>query len=156
MEYQKVGASDGMGTVIADNAAMFHRIAELEAQLAACQQEIAEYKSIIEEAQKQEPFLYVYNTNAEHRELEYQVIAKEHQNDPDVIKLYRAPIPAQQSPVVPEGWQLVPIEPTKKMIKDGAWREYYEESSNSLIVDDDDVISVWKDMLAAAPKPEGD
>lgn len=77
-------------------------IESIESELSKCQRELAEqtrlveeYKRLVDEAQKQEPFLYVYNTNAEHRELEYQVIAKEHQNDPDVIKLYRAPIPAQ-------------------------------------------------------------
>lgn len=59
MKYQKVGASDGMGTVIADNAAMFHRIAELEAQLVACQQELAECKRIIEEARKQWPVAWL-------------------------------------------------------------------------------------------------
>lgn len=49
------------------------------------------------------------------------------------------------------GWKLVPTKPTDKMIASGAWHEYYEESSNRLMVDDEDVISVWESMLSSAP-----
>jgi hypothetical protein len=53
----------------------------------------------------------------------------------DPLYLHPAPIP--------EGWQLVPKEPTENMIKLGAYAERYSG-----------VYGIYKDMLAAAPKPE--
>ena len=45
--------------------------------------------------------------------------------------------------VVPEGWQLVPVEPTEAMIS-------YVIDAGSF--DEDDVAYFWYSMLAAAPK----
>jgi hypothetical protein len=57
------------------------------------------------------------------------------------VKLYTAPIP----PVVPEGWKLVPIEPTTEMInagmRVGAYGGYSERDC-------------YTTMLAAAPTPK--
>jgi len=46
-------------------------------------------------------------------------------------------------PVVPEGWALVPIDATMDMLKEGAKQNMRHEPFQS----------VWKAMLAAAPKP---
>ena len=56
---------------------------------------------------------------------------------PDGTLLYLHPAP------IPEGWQLVPKEPTENMIKLGAYAERYSG-----------VYGIYKAMLAAAPKPE--
>lgn len=55
--------------------------------------------------------------------------------------IYAAPQPAQRAPAVPEGWQLVPEEPTHEMLSAGAGSKYEKRARN-----------VWRDMLAAAPK----
>lgn len=57
---------------------------------------------------------------------------------------------------VPDGWKLVPIEPTKEMLDAGRWWNLYEESSRSYAVDDDEVISTWTEMINAAPAPKGE
>lgn len=57
-------------------------------------------------------------------------------------KLYAAPIP----PAVPEGWKLVPIEPTQEMIK-AAMEEYTKDEWRRCE-------SCYADMLAAAPTPK--
>ena len=48
-------------------------------------------------------------------------------------------------PKVPEGWQLVPVEPTSEMIKAGVW------ANHNL----DGVGRTYEVMLEAAPKQEG-
>jgi len=44
---------------------------------------------------------------------------------------------------VPDGWQLVPVDPTKKMI---------DESIDAGRFDEDDAVFFWASMLAAAPE----
>ena len=56
---------------------------------------------------------------------------------PGMEPLYLHPTP------IPEGWQLVPKEPTENMIKLVAYAERYSG-----------VYGIYKAMLAAAPKPE--
>ena len=62
--------------------------------------------------------------------------------------LYLAP-GAQPAPSVPEGWKLVPIEPTEKMISDGS-------CASSLpgphYISEDCAKQCWEYMLAAAPE----
>ena len=64
------------------------------------------------------------------------------------LTLYLAP-GAQPAPSVPEGWKLVPIEPTEKMISDGS-------CASSLpgphYISEDCAKQCWKYMLAAAPE----
>lgn len=50
----------------------------------------------------------------------------------------------QQSPVVPDGWQLVPVEPTVEMVK---------AATHSAV--GFGTRAAYQAMLAAAPKPEG-
>lgn len=50
--------------------------------------------------------------------------------------------------IVPEGWQVVPKEPNLDMIDEG------RQAVGCCLMDDQDVRDTWKDMLAAAPKPE--
>ena len=58
-----------------------------------------------------------------------------------------APIP--QQPSVPEGWKLVPIEPTEAMLEVGFFAEndVFDSAKTKRI-------HVWKDMLSAAPQPK--
>lgn len=58
---------------------------------------------------------------------------------------------AQPAPSVPEGWKLVPIEPTEKMINEGTRAStlpgpHYIDSACAK--------QCWVNMIAAAPKPE--
>lgn len=45
----------------------------------------------------------------------------------------------------PEGWQLVPMEPTERMIS---------ESIDAGRFDEDDAVFFWASMIAAAPSPD--
>lgn len=49
-------------------------------------------------------------------------------------------------PVMPEGWQLVPVEPTENMIGHGC-------GASVMVVSE--VAKAWEAMLAAAPSPDG-
>lgn len=59
---------------------------------------------------------------------------------PDGTKLYTAPVAAQ--PSVPEGWKLVPIEPTPEM-----------RDAITSGIRHDHMVKVYQDMLEAAPTP---
>lgn len=48
------------------------------------------------------------------------------------------------APAAAEGWQLVPMEPTERMIS---------ESIDAGRFDEDDAVFFWASMIAAAPKP---
>ena len=50
------------------------------------------------------------------------------------------------APASPEGWQLVPVEPTERMIS---------ESIDAGRFDEDDAVFFWASMIAAAPSPDG-
>ena len=54
-----------------------------------------------------------------------------------------------QEPSVPEGWKLVPIEPTEAMLEVGFFAEndVFDSAKTKRI-------HVWKDMLSAAPQPK--
>ena len=54
--------------------------------------------------------------------------------------------PSGNSPVIPDGWVMVPVEPTKEMI-DAGWSYYMTTKSPSSL-------GVYGAMLAAAPKQE--
>lgn len=49
------------------------------------------------------------------------------------------------APVVPEGWKMVPVEPTESMIGHGC-------GASVMVVSE--VVMAWAAMLSAAPKPE--
>lgn len=72
---------------------------------------------------------------------------------------------ALNSPVIPDGWKLVPIEPTEHMIVEGFESEPDEFFSDAEVWEAYDAMSgcqqaahraklCWAAMLAAAPKPE--
>lgn len=60
------------------------------------------------------------------------------------------PSPAAPTPAIPEGWKLVPIEPTEKMIEDG-----HATIPGILDVCLADVEDAWTAMLTASPAPGG-
>ena len=49
------------------------------------------------------------------------------------------------APAAPEGWQLVPMEPTERMIG---------ESIDAGRLDEDDAVFFWASMLTSAPSPD--
>lgn len=61
------------------------------------------------------------------------------------------PAPKQAEP---EGYKLVPVEPTQEMCDAARWSEYGEETSRQYEVSDDFIKSVWDSLLAAAPTPQ--
>lgn len=67
-------------------------------------------------------------------------------------KQYKAQTPGVQKwyePIryeVQEGWKLVPVEPTERMIS---------ESIDAGRFDEDDAVFFWASMLAASPSPDG-
>lgn len=63
----------------------------------------------------------------------------------EITPLY---LSALSHPVVPEGWRMVPVEPTQEMVKAGARRVSYESPQMAR--------NCFEAMLAAAPKPEGE
>lgn len=83
--------------------------------------------------------------------------------------LYTTPQPAHTEQVVPDGWKLVPIEPTDEQLRlmlaaryPATFREYLRNPLNGhksrveaeiLIVE---VTNQYKNALAAAPKPESE
>ena len=54
------------------------------------------------------------------------------------------------APVVPEGWQLVPVEPTEEMCEAGANAPLKVRQAEATWIG-----VIYRAMLAAAPKPEG-
>lgn len=59
---------------------------------------------------------------------------------------------AQPAPSVPDGWKLVPIGPTQEMIN-----HVIDERLDAIAAGKDHTfIDIYKTMLAAAPKPEGE
>ena len=61
-------------------------------------------------------------------------------------------VPAQPAPSVPDGWKLVPIEPTQEMTN-----HVIDERLEALVAGKEHTfIDIYKAMLAAAPKPEGE
>lgn len=59
--------------------------------------------------------------------------------------LYTTQKPAHTEQVVPDGWKLVPIEPTEGML---------DEFDSIIDFGADDSVDAWKRLIAAAPKPE--
>ena len=65
----------------------------------------------------------------------------------DALELAEEAVRAKHVPAVPDGWQLVPVEPTEAMIS-----EVIDAGS----FDEDGVAYFWDSMLAAAPKLGGE
>ena len=107
----------------------------LQAQLAAAQgQEPIAYRLTNNLGNGRQQFAYVETIKGAYLDncLEY-------------APLYAAPIPQQPAQGVPEGWRLVPIEPTTKMKEVGA-------SINSMGYDF--AHCCYSQMIAAAPQPK--
>lgn len=73
--------------------------------------------------------------------------------NPDVLRAFamaieRAVIDSQPKSSIPDGWKLVPIEPTEEMIE-GFWGEIKHGKEEIAAAKE-----AYFDMLAAAPSPE--
>ena len=79
-------------------------------------------------------------------------------SDPAVQKRLAAqwgyvPAGAQPAPSVPEGWKLVPIEPTHEMMRSAQKADHdHGDHEEWLEYDGEDVKRVYRAMLAAAPE----
>lgn len=62
-------------------------------------------------------------------------------------------IPAGNSPVVPDGWVLVPIEPTWEMLSEDGCKEHHKGQE---CLHHDNRRRIWRAMLAAAPQHKGE
>ena len=92
-----------------------------------------------------EPVAYlVYSSTRNEQEFLYEDEIGD-EDGSEITPLYTS------APTIPEGWRLVPIEPTLAMIEEGYAQAWIRNPSN---FGDKDAIFVYKAMLAAAPKPE--
>jgi hypothetical protein len=70
-------------------------------------------------------------------------------------------VPQEERCTVPAGWKLVPLEPTKDMIKAAGWKilPSYEGQVNNQhaydIVSEKDCTVIYKAMVEASPTPRG-
>ncbi|EBT2373295.1 hypothetical protein CGY19_12200 [Salmonella enterica] len=75
--------------------------------------------------------------------------------DPQISEYEKIMLQAGNSPVIPDGYALVPVEPTDEMIVAAM------DSDNVTYNESDDTVfyvhhcEIYKAMLAAAPQPEG-
>jgi hypothetical protein len=121
------------------------REAALMAKLEAAEKERDALLARIEAMEKQEPVGTVHDDG-------YFVFSATRPYESNYagwkMKLYLAP-GAQPAPIIPEGWKLVPIEPTEKMISEGS-------CASSLpgphYISEGCAQQCWKYMLAATPE----
>lgn len=115
-----------------------HHACDLERRIAELEAERDELRARLDAAAGQEPVAEVrtwHKSNGQHADLIDWCDAIENLPDGD-HRLYAAPVPAQAAP---EGWRLVPVEPTPDML-DAA------RSQSSF------PLGVYRAMLAASPE----
>lgn len=64
------------------------------------------------------------------------------------------PSPSSVGAAIPEGWKLVPVEPTDEMLHDGklcAAFDAFDHPDTGMEIEVVNMADVWRDMLAAAP-----
>jgi len=67
------------------------------------------------------------------------------------------PSPSSVGAAIPEGWKLVPIEPTDAMLHDGklcAAFDAFDHPDTGMEIEVVNMADVWRDMLAVAPLAE--
>lgn len=72
----------------------------------------------------------------------------------DEIEMAKELLALRQRREIPEGWKLVPIEPTEEMLR--AWRgDMYKSYAKIHIehIGDDEIVFAYSAMIAAAPTP---
>ena len=123
------------------------RVADLMAELNRVGQENEELRVRIEEMERQEPVAWMHPSGGVLRTLGTGLERATH-----TIPLYALP-GAQPAPSIPEGWKLVPIEPTPKMMR-AAQKADHDHGNHEewLEYDGEDVKRVYRAMLAAAPE----
>lgn len=74
---------------------------------------------------------------------------------PFTVPAYTHPTPAQPAPVVPEGWKLVPVEPTEEMLAAAheGDRQYTLRNFGDVMTVMQGPYDHWVAMLAATPTP---
>lgn len=104
---------------------------------------ITALRAAIEAAEKQEPVAWMGEYNINDIRDHYTVVMR-HKTDfssmPDRLRpLYTTP----QQPAIPDGWQLVPVEPTSEMLAAALQAQLPEPTG---------FVEIYKAMIAAAPK----
>ena len=109
----------------------------------AAKAEIDELRAKVEAMERQEPVSSVWRCDNGH------IHGSCEKNLPMGTKLYALPgAQAQPAPSVPEGWKLVPIEPTGEMIN-----KVIDERLAALVSGKDhSMLDIYRAMLAAAPE----
>jgi len=69
------------------------------------------------------------------------------------FKAWQAALEWERSKSIPEGWQLVPIEPTEEMNEEGC-QGYMQADDKCWLMHKSSMAFAYKAMLAAAPNPE--
>ena len=145
-ELQRLQRREGI-TVLSSDA----RIEQLEARLCTITKERDSLQAKIEAMEKQEPYSYIYEYS---NPIDGSPVWRDkpgywNAQFPKSSKpLYLAP-GAQPAPSVPEGWKLVPIEPTEKMISEGSCASSLHGPH---YISEGCAQQCWKYMLAAAPE----
>ena len=136
-ELQRLQRREGI-TVLSSDA----RIEQLEARLCTITKERDALQAKVVAMEKQEP-VGKFTQHPSHGMWEQDGYS----DNPDAKPLYLAP-GAQPAPSVPEGWKLVPIEPTHEMLDAGedTFVPTYTGTPVSAPID------VYRAMLAAAPE----
>lgn len=123
------------------------------------------------EVKQAKPVAYLVHEKAKPARLSFQNIKgfvsqsdiEEHELWQEV--LYTTPQPAHTEQVIPDGWKLVPIEPTEDMVINGFESEPDKSFTHDIDWDAYDAMSgceqaahraklCWAAMLASSPKPE--
>lgn len=127
------------------NNALSEIISSKDSRYAALWTKFDDLRKEIAELRAQEPVAYCDKDGQLWRE----------QNDPDDKPLYARQAPAAQA--VPDGWQLVPKEPTPSMMKAGALARHSAACDGGYsIVGGPAAEPCYRSMLAAAPTYKGE
>lgn len=92
--------------------------------------------------------------NADNFEILSQVRTKDILAIADAFRALEGRAEAAEAKLIPDGWKLVPVEPTEEMLR--AWRDdmYKSYAKNHIEhIGDDEIGFAWTAMITAAPTP---
>lgn len=130
----------------------------------AWQYEIEMLSRIALAAKQAKPVAYMYRDNL-HSDARFSLTSQignwssEEISEYEIaeIPLYTTPQPAHTEQLIPDGWKLVPIQPTEEMIN--AWGADMSQSYarvHAEQIGEDEVVFAYQAMIASAPKPESE
>ena len=126
------------------------REAALMAKLEAAEKERDALRAKITEMEKQDPVGWIYTVNGGWDCYSPMKPTKDAYDTGSLMPRYALPgAQTQPAPGIPEGWKLVPIEPTEKMINEGTCASTLP---GPRYIDSACAKQCWTNMLAAAPE----